>query len=75
MGAAAEAGLDPEATRRFLAGQDLAADVWDSQRAAADLGVSSVPFYVLEDRYAVAGGQPAGVWVRAFEAVEAELVP
>ncbi len=72
---AEEAGLDAEETRRFLAGDSGVEAVWESQRAAAAIGVTSVPFYVIDGRYAVSGGQPAEVWLKTFEAVEIEKVP
>lgn len=71
---AAGAGLDREEIRTFLAGKDGARDVWESQQAAAKLGIGGVPFYVIDGRYAVSGGQPAPVWLRTLDAIEAERV-
>ena len=72
---AEQAGLDPEETRSLLSGEDGAGEVRESQNAAAGLGVNSVPFYVIDDRYAVSGGQTAEAWLRTFDAVEAQRVP
>ena len=71
---AADAGLDTDDTRAFLAGDSGTQDVWKSQRTAAGLGIGGVPFYVIDGRYAVSGGQPAEVWLRTLDAVEAERV-
>ncbi len=71
---AADAGLDPNEVRTFLADDPGTQDVWESQQAAAGLGIGGVPFYVIDDRYAVSGGQPAEVWLRAFDAIELEQV-
>ena len=71
---AAEVGLDPEEVREFLAGDAGIEDVWESQRTATSLGISGVPFYVIDGRYAVSGGQPAGVWLQTLDAVEAGRV-
>ncbi len=71
---AADAGLDPDDTRTFLASNSGTQDVWESQREAAELGIGGVPFYVIDGRYAVSGGQPAEVWLRTLDAVEAERV-
>ncbi len=69
---AADAGLDPDDTCAFLAGDSGTQDVWESQQVAAGLGIGGVPFYVIDDRYAVSGGQPAEVWLRTLDAIEAE---
>jgi predicted DsbA family dithiol-disulfide isomerase len=71
---AADAGLDPDEVRSYLAGDSGAQDVWESQQVAAGLGIDGVPFYVIDDRYAVSGGQPASVWLRTLEAIEAERI-
>jgi predicted DsbA family dithiol-disulfide isomerase len=71
---AADAGLDPDEARAYLAGDSGAQDVWESQQVAAGLGIGGVPFYVIDDRYAVSGGQPAEVWLRTLEAIEAERI-
>jgi predicted DsbA family dithiol-disulfide isomerase len=71
---AADAGLDPDETRAYLAGDSGTQDVWKSQQVAAGLGIGGVPFYVIDDRYAVSGGQPAEVWLRTLEAIEAERI-
>lgn len=71
---ARQADLDPEEARAVLYGGAGMEDVWESQRAAAKLGISSVPFYVIDDRYAVSGGQPAEVWLQTFDAIESERV-
>jgi predicted DsbA family dithiol-disulfide isomerase len=71
---AADAGLDPDEARAYLAGDSGAQDVWESQQVAVGLGIGGVPFYVIDDRYAVSGGQPAEVWLRTLEAIEAERI-
>ena len=71
---AADAGLDPDEVRASLAGDSGAQEVWESQKVAAGLGIGGVPFYVIDDRYAVSGGQPAEVWLRTLEAIEAERI-
>lgn len=72
---AAEAGLRDEEARALLATDEGTDAVWESQRTAAGLGISGVPFYVIDGRYALSGGQPAEVWLHALDAVEAERVP
>ncbi|MEU2529862.1 hypothetical protein ABZ737_32660, partial [Streptomyces sp. NPDC013087] len=49
---------DPEA---------YAADVRADEREAAELGANAVPFFVLDRRYGISGGQPAEVFTQALE--------
>ena len=72
---AAGVGLDPGETHELLSGDGYAEEVWKGQREAASLGINGVPFYVIDGRYAVSGGQPAEVWARALDAVHAERMP
>lgn len=58
---AADAGLDPAEARTMLAGDAYAADVRADERAAADLGITSVPYFVVGGTYGVAGAQPPDV--------------
>ena len=53
---AADAGLDPDDTRALLAGDSGTQEIRESQQVAAGLGIGGVPFYVVDDRYAVSGG-------------------
>jgi predicted DsbA family dithiol-disulfide isomerase len=50
----------------LIAGSDLADEVRDSQRDAARLGITGVPFYVLDGRLGVSGAQPPDVFLRAI---------
>ncbi|MFF8385263.1 DsbA family oxidoreductase [Streptomyces kanasensis] len=73
---AVEAGLDEDEARVVLA--DAAAyadDVRADEREAAELGATGVPFFVLDRRYGVSGGQPAEVFTRALEQAWEGRVP
>ncbi|MFI6703255.1 DsbA family oxidoreductase [Streptomyces sp. NPDC050509] len=68
VGLAVEAGLEDAEVRGVLADPDAyAAEVRADQREAAELGASGVPFFVLDRRYGVSGGQPAEVFTQALE--------
>ncbi|WP_246042654.1 DsbA family oxidoreductase [Streptomyces sp. 2P-4] len=65
---AVEAGLDEAEVRAVLAdGTAYAAQVRADEREAAELGANAVPFFVLDRRYGISGGQPAEVFTRALE--------
>ena len=68
---AAGAGLDAGDVRGYLSGGDGTAEVWAGQQEAAGLGITGVPFYVFDGRYALSGAQPVGVFANALEAVSA----
>ena len=65
---AVEAGLDADEARAVLADEDAyAGEVRADEREAAELGASGVPFFVLDRRYGVSGGQPAELFTQALE--------
>lgn len=64
---ASEAGLDAEAAQSVLNGDDYADKVRADEKEAAELGISGVPFFVLDYRYGVSGAQPPEVLLQALE--------
>jgi predicted DsbA family dithiol-disulfide isomerase len=65
-------------SERFDRTPELAQEVEDSQREAARLGITGVPFYVLDGRLGVSGAQAPEVFLQAFDqlaAVGAEEAP
>ena len=63
----AEAGLDADEARAVLADGRFAAEVRADERAAHELGITGVPFFVIDRRYGVSGAQPAALLQRALE--------
>jgi predicted DsbA family dithiol-disulfide isomerase len=66
---AATVGLDPAAALALLGGSEYAADVDRSQAQAEQLGIQGVPFYVIDERYALSGAQPVSVFLQALDLV------
>ncbi|WP_432024293.1 DsbA family oxidoreductase [Streptomyces parvus] len=65
---AEEAGLDADEARAVLADPEAYADdVRTDEREAAELGANALPFFVLDRRYGISGGQPSEVFVQALE--------
>jgi predicted DsbA family dithiol-disulfide isomerase len=52
-----EVGLPEDALRDLLAGDRFTAEVRDDERTAASLGLSAVPFFVVDRRFGAAGAQ------------------
>jgi len=70
-----EAGLDADQVAECLASGAFAEDVWADESVAHQLGVSGVPFFVIDRRYGVSGAQPAEVLRGALERAWADRVP
>ncbi|MFD3948196.1 DsbA family oxidoreductase [Streptomyces sp. NPDC058579] len=63
-----EAGLDETEVRAVVADETAyAEEVRADEREAAELGANGVPFFVLDRRYGISGGQPAEVFTQALE--------
>ncbi|MEU6062186.1 DsbA family oxidoreductase [Streptomyces sp. NPDC047097] len=63
-----EAGLDEGEVREVIADRTrYAEEVRADEAEAAALGATGVPFFVLDRRYGVSGGQPAEVFTQALE--------
>ncbi len=67
VGLAADVGLDPDEADTALAGDDFSAEVREDEATAAGLGVSGVPFFVIDGAYGVSGAQTPDVLLGAME--------
>ncbi len=65
---AGEVGIDPERARAALDFDEFAGDVRADEREAAELGITGVPFFVINRRYGVSGAQPPEVMLKALAA-------
>ncbi|MFX0592641.1 DsbA family oxidoreductase [Melissospora conviva] len=63
---AAEVGLDADETRAVLTGGRYAAAVGQDLAAARQIGVTGVPFFLIDGRYAVSGAQSSELFVSAL---------
>ncbi|SOE14504.1 Predicted dithiol-disulfide isomerase, DsbA family [Streptomyces sp. 2323.1] len=67
------AGLPADEVARVLADPGAyAQEVRAEERAAAELGATGVPFFVIDRRYGISGGQPAEVFRQALERAYAD---
>lgn len=72
---ACEVGLDAEEARTVLAGDAYAGEVRNDERQAQMLGITGVPFFVINEKYGISGAQPAEVFLKALEQVWTESHP
>jgi len=67
--AAEEVGLDADEMQREVQAEKYVAEVVDKVRWAYQIGVTGVPTYVINDRYAIVGAQPYEVFKGALEQI------
>jgi predicted DsbA family dithiol-disulfide isomerase len=67
--AAQEVGLDGEALQRDVESGKYKNNVEEQVRRAYQIGVTGVPTYVINDRYAIVGAQPYEVFKNALEQI------
>lgn len=70
--AAAEAGLEQEVAERLLASDADVAEVKGEIEAAQRMGITGVPTFIVDGRYAVVGAQSPAVLANAIARVQAE---
>jgi predicted DsbA family dithiol-disulfide isomerase len=66
---AAEAGLEPKATRAFLAGTEEADWVSSVDALGHQSGIAGVPYFIFDRRYALAGAQEPASFLPLFDAL------
>ena len=64
---AEDVGLDAGVAREVLTSDRFAGEVRQDEALARELGISGVPFFVLDGRIGVSGAQPADVLLGALE--------
>lgn len=69
---AEEVGMDRERARAYLASDEGRVEVEREIEESRRLGITAVPTFVFEGKYAVQGAQPASAFLQALEAVERE---
>ncbi|MFE4572990.1 DsbA family oxidoreductase [Paenibacillus chitinolyticus] len=72
---AEEVGLDKAAAEQMLAGDLYASEVRADEQEGAELGITGVPFFVIDRKYGISGAQPLEVFVQALEKAYGESKP
>lgn len=55
---ATKAGLDESLAAQVLNGENFSAEVRDDQKMAEEIGIASVPFFIIDEAYGMEGAQP-----------------
>jgi predicted DsbA family dithiol-disulfide isomerase len=72
---ASQVGLDEVEVKKVLASDEYADAVRADEAQARTYGISAVPFFVIDDKYGVAGAQPPEVIATALERAWRERAP
>lgn len=64
---AAQMGLDEEKARKVLSNEKYDYEVQQDIMEAKNLGISGVPYYILGNKYAISGAQPAEIFAKALQ--------
>ncbi len=64
---ASQIGIENEAVETMLRGKGYAKEVLEDLKAAEDIGVSGVPFFVFNRNFAVSGAQPSETFLKALK--------
>lgn len=73
LDAVAQVGLDVEAARAILESDDFTAEVRAEEARYHQLGIQSVPTYIVNEQYAISGGQPPEVFEQALRQIADEM--
>lgn len=65
-------GLDPEAARQVLASDQYVTAVREDEAKYQQAGVTSVPAFIINNKYLISGAQDPDVLVKAFQDISAE---
>lgn len=72
---AAEVGLDREESAAILAGDRYADEVWADERQALEIGVTGVPFFVVDGKFGIPGAQDADTILSVLQRAWAKAHP
>lgn len=66
LNVAEKVGLDREAASSVLASEEFANEVRNEQQHYRQMGISSVPAFIINNKYLISGGQPPEMFVKAL---------
>lgn len=69
---AAEVGLNKQEVKEMLDSTNYGDDVRKEEQDANQIGVTGVPFFVINRKYAISGAQPSEVFLEVLEKVKQE---
>jgi len=71
---AAKAGLDADKVEKILADENAPIQVALAEQELSKLGISGVPFYIINNKYGISGAQSPETFMKAFQEIGVEKV-
>ncbi len=71
---AVQAGLDAEQVEKILADENAMVQVALAEQELSKLGISGVPFYIINNKHGISGAQSSETFVKAFQEIGKEKV-
>ena len=69
---AVQAGLDAEKVGKVLADENAPIQVALAEQELSKLGISGVPFYIINNKYGISGAQSPETFMKAFQEIGLE---
>ncbi len=69
---AVKAGLDKEKADQVLADENAPIQIALAEQELSKLGISGVPFYIINNKYGISGAQPKETFLKAFQEIGQE---
>jgi predicted DsbA family dithiol-disulfide isomerase len=73
LSVAVAAGLNETTVHQIMQSQQFEAEVITAEHEMQKLGITGVPFYILQNKYGVSGAQPTETFQKAIEDVAMQL--
>jgi predicted DsbA family dithiol-disulfide isomerase len=64
-------GMDKEKVSAFLESNTGVTEIEMAEQELQKIGISGVPFYIIENKYGISGAQPTETFINAFEEIAA----
>ncbi|TBR44757.1 DsbA family oxidoreductase [Marinomonas agarivorans] len=68
----AQVGLDQDRAKAILTSDEFATSVKDEEASMQRMGISSVPTFIINDKYAISGGQASDTFKQALKQISDE---
>lgn len=70
---AAQVGLSKEKVEKLLSTDEGLLEVALAEKEMQNLGITGVPFYIINNKYGVSGAQPSASFIQAFEDIGSKV--
>lgn len=72
---AASVGLEAEKVEKVLTDEQVKLTIASQEKETAAMGIRSVPFFIVNNRFGISGAQMSETFIKAFEEISSQAVP